>query len=478
MRARCAVASVMLLGWGTGCALGPDYVRPEVDTPADYRAVVAPDEATSIANLPWWEVFGDPVLQQLIDQALTANYDLRIAVKRIEQARAGAGIAKAPFYPQISYRANGGVRQLPPLVGNQQNTTDYAQGAAQLAWEIDVWGRIRRSSEAARETLLASEQMRRGVLLSLVTLVAQSYFTLLEFDRELVIARQTTESFQKTLDLFTRRFDGGVGNRLQVARAKAALAETQAQIPEIERAIVVQENLISVLLGRNPGPIPRGRPFEVHSVPPATPAGLPSQLLERRPDILEAEHEIASANANVGVAITNFFPRVGLTTMYGGQSTDLADIVQGSFSFWNVAGNAAGPLFQGFALLQQYRGQKAVWAETGARYEQTVISAFAEVSDTLTAEQKLAEARTALELAVEAYEESVRISLIRYESGLASYYEVLDAQQLLFPAQISLAQVQLQQLITVVTLYRALGGGWDLPVGRWSRETVEAAAED
>jgi multidrug efflux system outer membrane protein len=460
---------LVLLCFTTSCAVGPDFVRPVVDEPVVYRTPVEPGEAASIANLPWWDVFEDDVLQQLIREALAANYDLKIAVQRVEQARQSAGVARAPFYPQIGYSVSGGTQKGPAADGTSAVTSDYVYGAASLAWEIDVWGRIRRSSEAAKETLLATEQVRRGVLLSLVTIVAQSYLTLLELDRELEIAIATTKTFQETLDLFQRRFDGGVGNQLEVSRARAALAETQAQVPEIERRIVVQENLISVLLGRNPGPIPRGAAFQDRPVPPATPPGLPSELLQRRPDILTAEHEIATANANVGVALANFFPKIGLTALYGGQSTELAEIVTGSFSVWNIAGNAAGPLFQGFALLHQYRGQKAVWEETRARYTQTVITAFSEVSDTLTAEDKLGQSRAAQEVAVRAYEDSVRLSLIRYDSGLASYYEVLESQQLLFPAQISLAQVQLQQLLTVVTLYRALGGGWDLPDEQWSQ---------
>lgn len=467
MRARRLVACGLLACFGTSCAVGPDYVRPPVTAPDEFRAEVGPAEAASIANLPWWEVFDDAALKQLVDEAIAANYDLRIAVQRVEQARASAAIARSPFYPQIDYQVNGGTQRQPLPGGTTAATSDYVYGAVSLAWEIDVWGRIRRSSEAARENLLATEQVRRGVLLSLVTIVAQSYLTLLELDRELEIARATTESFQETLNLFQRRFEGGVGNQLQVSRARAALAQTQAQVPELERRIVVQENLISALLGRNPGPVARGRAFDQQSVPPETPPGLPSELLERRPDILRAEHEIATANANVGVAIANFFPKIGLTALYGGQSVELAEIASGSFSFWNVAGNAAGPLFQGFALLQQYRGQKAVWEEARARYEQTVINAFAEVSDTLIARQKLGESRSAQEIAVSAYQESVRLSRIRYDEGLASYFEVLDSQQLLFPAEIRLAQVQLQQLLAVVTLYRALGGGWEIPDAQW-----------
>jgi len=308
------------------------------------------------------------------------------------------------------------------------------------------------------------------VMLSVVTGVAQSYLTLIELDRELEIARDTAKSFQDTLDLFTRRFRGGVGNLLQVSRAEAALASTLAQIPDLESRIVAQENAICVLLGRNPGPIPRGRALVEHPAPPAVPPGLPSSLLERRPDVVEAEHVIASANAEIGVAIANFFPRIGLTALYGGQSTQLSDIVKNNFSIWNVAGNAAGPLFQGFALLEQYRSQVAGWEQTVAQYEQTVLTAFAEVSNALTAQTKLAEALAAQQRAVGAYQESVRLSLVRYNSGLASYFEVLEAQQQLYPAELALSQLQRDQLVTVVTLYRALGGGWQLADDQWMHE--------
>jgi multidrug efflux system outer membrane protein len=468
MRATRCIAALLAVSMSTACAIGPNFRRPETTPPEIYRGQVESSEATSIADLPWWEVFEDETLQQLIRDALAANYDLKIAVQRVEQARALAGAARSPFYPQIGYEGSGGRQRSPQFENTPGITSDFFYGAFTLAWEIDVWGRIRRSSEAAQQALFATEQFRRGVLLSLVTGVAQAYLTLLELDRELEIARQTTASFEGTLDLFTRRFRGGVGNKLQVARAQAALSQTEAQIPDLERRIVFQENAISVLLGRNPGPIARGAPFADRSLPPSTPAGLPSALLERRPDILQAEHEIASANAQVGVAIANFFPQIGLTALYGGQSAQLSDIVKGNFSIWNVAGNAAGPIFQGFSLLQQYRAQKAGWEETKASYEQTVITAFSEVSNTLTAQTKLAAVRAALEVAVRSYQESVRLARVRYDAGLANYYEVLEAQQLLFPAEINLAQVQLDQFLTVVTLYRALGGGWQLSDADWS----------
>jgi len=454
---------------GPGCAVGPNFVRPEVEAPQEFRNQVAPAEAASLADLPWWEVFEDPVLQDLIVEGLESNYDLEVAVKRVDEARALVGVARSPFYPQIGYQGSAGRQSLPLLPTQPKQTFDLFYGAFSLAWEVDVWGRIRRSSEAARESLLATEAFRRGVMLSVATGVAQSYLNLIELDRELEIARETAHAFQETLDLFQRRYQGGVGNLLQVARAEAALRITEAQIPDLENRIVAQENAINVLLGRNPGPVPRGRTLVEHATPPDVPPGLPSALLERRPDLIEAEHTVASANAEVGVAVANFFPRIGLTALYGGQSTQLADIVKENFSIWNVAGNMAGPLFQGFLLLEQYRAQKASWGQSVALYEQTVLTAFAEVSNALTAQTRLAEARAAQERAVEAYRESVRLSLVRYDSGLASYFEVLEAQQQLFPAQLTLAQLRRDQLLTVVTLYRALGGGWELPIDQWTQ---------
>ncbi|MCC6640183.1 MAG: efflux transporter outer membrane subunit [Deltaproteobacteria bacterium] len=467
MIARRLVAATLVLALGGGCALGPDYARPPVDAPAEFRGQVGTPEATSLADLPWWDVFEDEVLQQLIVDALEANFDLATAVHRVEQAKAQLGVAQSPFYPQIQYQGSAGRQRQPELLGTPAATFDLFYGAFSLAWEIDVWGRIRRSSEAAREQLFATEEFRRGVMLTLATTVAEAYLGLLELDRELEITRETVKSFEETLLLFTRQYQGGVGNKLEVERAAAALAQTQAQVPDLERRIVAQENAIQVLLGKSPGAVSRGIPLADRPAPPDTPPGLPSALLERRPDVLQAEHTIASANALVGVAITNFFPQIGLTALYGGQSTELVDIVKGSFSLWNLAGNAAGPLFQGFELLEQYRAQVAVWEQAKAQYEQTVVQAFAEVSDALTAQQKLALARAAQERAVHAFQESVRLALLRYRQGLSNYYEVLEAQQQLYPAEIALAQVQQRQLVTVVTLYRTLGGGWQLTDTQW-----------
>jgi len=309
-----------------------------------------------------------------------------------------------------------------------------------------------------------------------VSSVAQAYFDLIELDRELVIARETTESFRETYQLFMRRYEGGVGSKLQTERAAGALYETEASIPALEAQIVATENQLNVLLGRNPGPIPRGVPLVEQIMPPETPPGLPAELVERRPDVRQAEEQIRSANAQVGVAVANFFPRIGLTSLYGGQSTELEDVVKGSANIWNLVGSISGPIFTGGQLLEQYYAQVAGWEQAKLQWEQTLVTAFSEVSSTLVLQEKLGEVRDAQEKTVHAYEESVRLSLLRYNQGLANYYEVLEAQQLLFPAQIDLAQTQRDQLVVVVDLYRALGGGWDLPNDAWTGPPAPADA--
>lgn len=462
-------AAALLLALASGCAVGPNYVRPEIDAPAEYRSAVDPAEARSLADLPWWEVFDDPVLQQLVQTALEGNYDLATAVKNVEQARALVGVTQSQFYPQIQYQGVAS-RQREPFQqfgGAGSATFDLFEGAFAAAWELDVWGRIRRATEASRAQLFATEEFRRGVMLTLATSVAQAYLTLLELDRELEIQQEARKVYGETLVLFDQRFVGGVGSKLQVDRAEAALASAEAAIPDLERRIAIQENTIAVLLGRNPEDIPRGTPLAERPAPPPTPPGLPSQLLQRRPDIREAEENVIRANAEIGVAVANFFPRVGLTALYGGQAQEIGDVLSGQFTLWNLVGSTVGPLFQGFALVEQYRAQRAAWEATVSQYDQTVIQAFRDVSNALISQQKLVAVRAAQERQVRALRDSVRLSLLRYNYGLAGYYEVLDAEQQLFPAEVALAQTQRDQLLTVVDLYRSLGGGWELSDEQW-----------
>ena len=457
---------IILIGTVTlisGCSLGPLYRRPSIASPETYRGQVDAVEAASFADLPWWEVFGDDELKGLVEEALKNNYDLRIAAARIEEARAFVGIVRSELFPQIDYeggagRAHSAGQFFVPVPGGQ--TKDVFKGLFNLAWEFDVWGRIRHATDAALAELLASEEFRRGVILSLVSEVSQAYFELRELDLELEIARRTADSFQTTLELFSRRLQMGVASKLETARAEAALASTSAVIPNLERFIIAKENQLNVLLGRPPQPIPRGAVLTGQMFPPKTPPGLPSQLLERRPDIRLAEQVIVAANARIGVAQANFFPRIGLTSFFGGASDDIENVVKESGNIWAAVGQLAGPLVQGGRLYGNYQAAVAQWEQTQLQYQQAVIIALQEVSNALTNQQKLAETRQEQARAVDALQESVRLATLRYTGGFATYFEVIEAQQQLFPAENALAQVQRDQLIAVVQLYKALGGGW------------------
>jgi multidrug efflux system outer membrane protein len=472
------VASILAAVMIAGCAVGPNYKRPSVAAPEVTRGQVGPAEAASLADLPWWQVFEDPVLQQLVGEAVRQNYDLKAAIARVEQARQLVGVARADLFPQIGYEGDAARQRAFLFPGVPNETFNSFLGEFNLAWEIDIWGRIRRATESARGEYLGAQAVRRGVLLTLASDVAQAYFELLGLDRELEIAHLTTETFERTLDLFTQQYEGGVGTRLAVSRARAAFENAAAAILKLERAIVAKENQMDILLGRNPGPITRGAPLLAQTTPPDVPAGLPAQLLERRPDILEAEEAIVAANADIGVAVGNFFPRLGLTTLYGGQSSEIENVVKGSGNVWALAGSLAGPLFQGGRLLANYRGSKAAWEQTVQQYHTTALNAFAEVSNTLVWREKLKGIRAREERQVEALKDAVDLSLERYAGGDATYFEVLQAQQEFFPAQTELARTTRDQLTVVVLLYRALGGGWNLPVDEWVPNEAGATATE
>lgn len=447
----------------SGCAMGPNFVRPAVNTPDSFRNAPIPAEPASIADLPWWQLFRDDILQGLIRQALTNNYDLRIAVTRVEQARQIAAQARSQFFPQVNYDgavATGKNALFGGIGPNGGKTQDSAFIDLSVFWEVDLWGRIRRLNEAARAQFLATDEARRGVTISLVSSVAQAYFELLELDLQLDIAKRNTQSFADTLKIFSLRREQGVASKLETASAEALLTATAANIPELERQIVLKENQINVLLGRNPAPVERTAGLLEERMPLDIPAGLPSSLLERRPDIRQAEENLRAANAQVGVAAANFFPRIGLTALFGKASPELEDFTSGTANLWAVAGNLTGPIFQGGALLAQYRQAVALWEEAKLRYEQTVLNALQEVSNALVSRQKYEEVRLQQWRSVKAYEEAVHVSLQRYVAGKASYYEVLQNQQNLFPAETVLAQTELNRILAVVQLYKALGGGW------------------
>jgi outer membrane protein, multidrug efflux system len=448
--------------------VGPDYKRPAMESTKEYRSQIGPAEAASLADYPWWKVFDDKSLQQLIAQALAHNYDLQLAAARVEQARAYVWVAASQFYPQIGYQGFAGrEKTFTPFDDAGGNITYNAFGGLlSVVWELDVWGRIRRSTEAARANLFAQEDVRRGVMLTLVSDVATGYFRLLELDLELAIAEESSRVYKQTLDLFTQRFEFGQDSKLPVARAQANFDSSISNIAGLKRAIVQQENLLSVLLGSYPGEIPRGMRLTEQSMP-KTPPGLTTDLVERRPDLLNAEQNMIAANAEIGVAVANFFPRIGLSALYGAQSPHIDDLVDNSFSIWNIAGGVAGPLFQGGRILENYYAQQAFWDATIAQYKQSVLVAFREISDALIAQDTLASQRVALQHQVKALREAVDLSLLRYNAGRASYFEVLEAEQLLFPTEDALAQTERDQLLAVVDLYKALGGGWNLTNSQW-----------
>jgi multidrug efflux system outer membrane protein len=454
-----------------GCAVGPNYQRPKVNAPAEFRGAEGASQQASIADLPWWDVFKDEQLKTLVQTALANNYDLAIAVTRIEQSRQIAAQARAEYFPAAGYavQASEGKNLFGTIDPNASG--GGSKGAliavASAAWEPDIWGRIRRLNESARAQYLATEEARRGVMLSLVSDLAQGYFQLLDLDLQLEIAKRTTDSFGQTLQLFTQRLEGGVATKLDTSRAEAAQATAAASIGELERQIALTENQISVLLGQNPHGITHTAKLLDQIVPPDVPAGLPSALLERRPDLLAAEQQVRAANAQIGVATAAFFPQIGLTALLGKASTPLSNLSSGGTNLWSIAGNVSGPLYRGGALTAQKRQTVAFWEQSKLQYEQTALSAFQDVSNALVSRQKYDAVRTEQVRAVEAYRESVKVSLQRYVAGKASYFEVLDSQQQLFPAENALAMTELNRRTVIVQLYKALGGGWNLKDPDW-----------
>jgi outer membrane protein, multidrug efflux system len=460
-----AVVTLLVAGCVAGCMVGPDYSRPPVLIPNNYRFAVAPATAESIADLPWWEVFRDPVLQELVREALQNNYDLRIAAARVEEARANIGIVRSFLYPQINIQGAGGAQQVsrvtdpPQSFGADRNFQNILLGFG-LAWELDVFGRIRREAEAATAVFLATEQAQRGVLITLVADVAQSYFILREFDLELEIARRTVQLNDETVRFYQTRLTGGASNRLELDSAVSNRSRTGSTIPDLERQIAIQENQINLLLGRNPGPIPRGTALTEQYSPPSIPAGLPSALLERRPDIKTAEDLLVAANANIGAAKALFFPNFSLTAAFGGASHELSNIADRRAAIWSVAGGVLQPVFQGWRLTSNYEAVKARFDQAVALYQRSAQNGFREVADALVTIEKLEGVRLELEVGVTALQDATSLARLRYDTGLANYLEILIADQQLFDQELALARVRGGQLNAVVQFYRALGGGW------------------
>jgi multidrug efflux system outer membrane protein len=446
----------------SGCAVGPNYKRPVINSPATFRDDTAVGE-NSFGDLDWWTVYQDPILQSLVREAITNNYDLLIATARVEQERALAVQARSQFFPNLEYDgtiSRGRNELFGSLFPNNGVTASSALVSLNTFWELDLWGRIRRLNEAARARALASGDARNGVMLTLLSDVASDYFRLLELDRELEIDAQTTNSFGDSLKIFTQRMEGGTGSALETSRAEAAMADAESATPFVLQEIALTENELCILLGRNPGPITRSKPDISGLLSPSVPAGLPSQLLKRRPDIREAEQLLHAANADVGESVAEFFPQIGLTALLGRVSPELSAFSLGSANAWGMAAQTSGPLFEGGKLVGQYHQAKAVREEAILHYRQAILFALRDVSDALISRQRLAEIRVQQATEVVSLENAVKFATERYLSGTANYYEVLEAQQQLFPAQLNLARTQRDEQLVIVTLYKSLGGGW------------------
>jgi multidrug efflux system outer membrane protein len=447
----------------SSCMMGPKYKRPAVDVPQEYRAP-APQQAaqaSSLGNEQWWQVYQDPVLTQLIHTAVANNYDVRIAAARVLEAQAQVGITRANQLPSASIGAD---------VFSQQNAKvsslfpAYQVNGGELnlsvIWNLDFWGKYRRQTEAARAQLLATEWGQRAVMSSLVANVATAYFQLRALDSELEISQRTLASRQQSLKLTQVLESHGSGSGLDVSQAEQLVYTASETIPDLERQIQQQENVLSVLLGENPQSIPRGRALTEQSVPQNVPAGLPSELLERRPDVRQAEQIMVAANAQIGVAKASFFPSLSLTGLGGLESNALNQFISKPSETWAGAFSVSQPVFQGGALRSQLRLSRANWQEAVLSYQQTVQNALEQASNSLVASQKDREFREQQELLTQAAQQTDQLSEVLYKNGGASYLQVLTSETNYFSAELNLVQAQLNERLALVQLYQALGGGW------------------
>jgi multidrug efflux system outer membrane protein len=460
-----ALAISMALGL-SGCLLGPDYKRRAVEIPVQFRAATAA-EAESIADLRWFELFRDESLQDLIRVALVQNYDLRDAIARVEAARANLGITQADQYPNFgagsdvtnSEQSRRGEFTIPKGTDRQRTYGTVFLGL--FTYEVDIWGRLRRATESARAQLLAADWSRKAVITSLVSDVSTAYFSLLELDMELAIAKNTLATREESLRLIRIQQQGGVSTRLDVRQAEQLVYTAAQTIYNAERLIEQTENQISLLLGKNPGSITRTRFLPEQQIGPRVPAGLPATLLERRPDIQAAEQILASANANIGVAKAAYFPRITLTGEFGFQSTSLSNLFSGSRRFWTFVPQLTQPIFTAGRIPSQVEFAEAEQRSSLAQYEKAIQSGFRDVSDALVQYQRIREIRAQRELLVTALQDRKSLAYIRYRGGVDTMLNALNADQDLFDAELSLAQARRDELLSVIQLYKALGGGWE-----------------
>ena len=463
MKTTALLGIVVVLVLEAGCLMGPKYKRPSIDVPQEYRAP-APQEASqasSLGNEQWWKVYQDPALTQLIHTAIAQNYDVRIAAARVLEAQAQVGITRANQLPSASAGAetfseqNAKVTNLFPAYqvnGGELNLS--------VIWNLDFWGKYRRQTEAARSQLLATEWGQRAVISSLVANVATAYFQLRALDSELEISKRTLASRQESLKLTHFLENHGSASGLDVSQAEQLVYTASETIPDLERQIQQQENVLSVLLGENPQSIPRGRALTDQPVPQNVPAGLPSELLERRPDVRQAEENVVAANAQIGVAKAAFFPNLSLTGLGGLESNALHQFITTPSETWYGAFNVSQPVFQGGALRSQLRFARANWQETVLSYQQTVQNALEQVSNSVVASQKDREFREQQELLTQAAQQTDQLSEVLYKNGGASYLQVLTSETNYFSAELNLVQAQLNERLALVQLYQSLGGGW------------------
>ena len=457
------MAAMMSLSLAAGCRVGPNYHRPVVQPPTAFRDLSenpqAQAHAASYADLPWWQVFQDPQLQELIRTALKQNYDLQLATERINAARAQVAISRSRLFPQVQGNGDfsGGKEH------NFQTKSNFLLLTADAAFQLDFFGGLRRATEASRAELLATENARQTVILTLVSDVASAYFALLQLDLQLQITHETVKTQQDSVKLTNLRVEHGVATRLDVLQAQQVLDSANAQIPDLERQIAQEENAISILLGNYPQAVPLGRPLVEQPLPPEVPPGLPSSLIERRPDIREAEQVLVSANAEIGVAKAQFFPQISLTGSGGGsfgRSSAFSSLMSSQLGIWSYGAQVSQPIFTGGALRGNLEVAKSQHQQALISYRQTIQRAFGDVSDALIGYEKFHQVRVRQEDTVKDLQESVRLSNLRYTGGTTTYLEVLDGQRSLFSAELTLAEARGTEYQSLVQLYRVLGGGW------------------
>ena len=456
-----------------GCAVGPNYKRPAVDVPVTYREIPSdqslapatqtakPEPATaSLGDEKWWEVFQDQQLQGLIRTALKNNYDLRIAATRVLQARAQLGITRADQYPSLSGIGNITSLQSPQIGPIPSYELTQGQIGPSAAWNLDFWGKYRRATESARATLLANEWAQKEVISTLVANVASSYFLLRQLDLELEISKRTLSSRQDSLQLTQTLAEHGINSLLDVRQSEQLVYTAATEVPDLERQIAQQENAINILLGNNPGDVPRGLKLTEEPHAPEVPAGIPSQLLERRPDIHEAEENLIAANAQIGVARAAYFPQISLTASAGYETPTLTNLFTGPAGFWNMAASFTQPIFEGGRLKSNVRLAQAQRDQLVLSYQETIQGAFRDVSNALVAYRKDREFRIQQEHLLDSARDAARLSEVRFKAGTTDYLEVLTNETNAFTAELGLAQAQGNELIALVQIYQSLGGGW------------------